>query len=89
MTKLGGARHGESVSSGLAALRESLGITQRHLAAALRVRQAAVSQIESRGDPHVGTLRRYVAALGGALEFRVLLPGRKPVILTLRCGGGS
>ena len=49
-------------------LRKARKMTQEALAAVLGRRQAAVSKMEHRTDVYVGTLRRYVEALGGELE---------------------
>ena len=68
-------------SNRLSHLRETLGITQSDLADRLSVNQAAVSQIERRGDMRLSTLRRYVTALGGRLEVRVKIPRHQDVVL--------
>jgi transcriptional regulator with XRE-family HTH domain len=60
----------------LVELRKSCRQTQTAVAAALGVRQLAVSRLERRQDLHISTLRNYVAALGGRLELTVRLPGR-------------
>ncbi len=65
----------------LARLREDMGLTQHDMADRLSVKQAAVSQIERRGDIRLSTLRRYVLALGGRLEVRVKIPRRADVVL--------
>jgi predicted transcriptional regulator len=65
----------------LANLRENLGLTQSDMASRLAVNQAAVSQMERRGDIRLSTLRRYVGALGGRLEVRVKIPRREDVVL--------
>jgi predicted transcriptional regulator len=69
-------------SNRLSHLREKLGVTQSDLADRLSVNQAAVSQIERRGDLRLSTLRRYVAALGGRLEVRVKIPRHQDVVLS-------
>lgn len=66
----------------LARLREDLGLTQAQVAELLAVKQSAISQIESRGNPRLATLRRYVQALGGSLEVRVRVPRHRDVVLT-------
>ena len=50
-------------------LRKAREMTQEALAAVLGRKQAAVSKMEHRTDVYVGTLRRYVEALGGELEI--------------------
>lgn len=57
-------------------LRQSLGITQAQLSAALGISQPLVSQMESRTDLHLTTLRRVVAALGGELDVIARFPDR-------------
>ncbi len=44
------------------------------LAAIMGVRQASISKLENQHDMRLGTLRRYVEALGGELEIRVTFP---------------
>lgn len=65
----------------LSHLREDLGLTQSDVADRLSVNQAAVSQMERRGDIRLSTLRRYVGALGGRLEVRVKIPRHQDVVL--------
>lgn len=55
-------------------LRAALGFTQEQLASRLGVQQAAVSRLERRPDITLGSLRRYVEALGGELEINVRTP---------------
>ena len=59
----------EILEQDLKAIRELLGKTQEEVAAALEMSQSQVSQTESRPDPRLSTLRRYVHALGGELEI--------------------
>ena len=63
--------------------RQAAGLTQAELAQRLSVSQAQVARIEKRGyDAYtLTTLRRYLAALGGAfeLEVRVRPTERQPV----------
>ena len=58
----------------LRTLRRSRAVTQAELAAIMDVRQASVSKLENQNDMRLGTLRRYVEALGGELEIRVRFP---------------
>jgi transcriptional regulator with XRE-family HTH domain len=51
-------------------LRFEQDVTQEQLAALMGIRQASLSKIEHQDDLLVSTLRRYVEALGGALEIR-------------------
>jgi transcriptional regulator with XRE-family HTH domain len=55
-------------------LRTAKGFKQAHVAAALRMSQAAVSKLEFRTDSYVSSVRRYVEALGGKLELRAVFP---------------
>ena len=59
----------------LSVLRQARGMTQEEMARALGTTQASVSKLERRGDVHVSSLRRYVAALGGELEITARFPG--------------
>jgi DNA-binding transcriptional regulator YiaG len=54
----------------LAKLRQSRRISQEALAAALNIRQAAVSKMERRADMRLSTLEKAIAAMGGKLEIR-------------------
>lgn len=38
------------------------------------VSQAHISQVETRGDVYLSTLKKYVGALGGILRFEVIFP---------------
>ena len=58
----------------LRTLRRNRAVTQAELAAIMGVRQASVSKLENRNDMRLGTLRRYVEALGGEFEIRVRFP---------------
>lgn len=59
----------DSVESTLKGLRNASGLTQSELAERLGMTQAQVSQIESRNDFLVSTMRRYIEALGGRLDI--------------------
>ena len=50
-------------------LRKALDRSQEATAKAVGLRQAAVSRLENRDDMRISTLREYVHALGGELEF--------------------
>src|SRR5713226_7830930 len=50
-------------------LRKARSVSQEDMAETLEVGQAAVAKLEQRADMHVSNLRRYVEALGGALEI--------------------
>lgn len=68
------------VASLLRDARETTGLTQRDLAARIGSAQSDIARIE-RGDsakgPTVDTLSRIVHALGGTLELRIVLEGKK------------
>lgn len=57
-------------------LRAEMKVTQTELAEKLRKTQTAVSQLESRSDWHLSTLREYVKALGGEVEIHAVFPQR-------------
>jgi transcriptional regulator with XRE-family HTH domain len=59
---------------GFAALRKARNQTQVELAEKLGIDQAGVSAIENRADLLVGTLAKYVRALGGDVEIRAVFP---------------
>jgi transcriptional regulator with XRE-family HTH domain len=61
-------------------LRKQLGFTQTELADSMGVTQSALSQIESRDDIQLSTLRRLVYALGGELDL-VARFGDRAVVL--------
>jgi transcriptional regulator with XRE-family HTH domain len=50
-------------------LRKARDRSQETTAEALGLKQAAVSRLENRDDMRISTLREYVQALGGELEF--------------------
>ena len=50
-------------------LRRARDRSQQSTAEALGLKQAAVSRLENRDDMRISTLREYVQALGGELEF--------------------
>jgi DNA-binding transcriptional regulator YiaG len=64
-------------------MRKSRDFSQEEVAAALSVGQPAVAKLEKRRDMHVGSLRRYVEALGGELELIARFPGASVVVNTL------
>ena len=59
----------------LTEIRKQMGLTQRELAAALKIKQPSLSKIESQDDMKIGTLIRIIEALGGELELIAHLPG--------------
>lgn len=56
--------------------RKSVGLTQEEVAGLLKLKQTNISQLESRKDMHISTLRNYVEALGGELEIYIRMPDR-------------
>lgn len=58
----------------LATLLQARGATQRDFAQAMGVSQAHISQVETKEDVYLSTLKRYVGALGGTLRFEVIFP---------------
>ncbi len=54
--------------------RKSIGLTQEEVAGRLKLKQTNISQLESRKDMHISTLRNYVEALGGELEIYIRIP---------------
>lgn len=63
-----------ALPTSLGGLRRRLGLSQAALAGRLGVSQPQVAQLESQADMQLGTLRRYLAALGGELELVVRFP---------------
>ena len=57
-------------------LREMAGVTQEELARRLEASQSQLSQVESREDHKLSTLRRYVEALGGKIRVQAVLKGK-------------
>ena len=55
-------------------LRQALDLTQRQVAASLRIEQAAVSKMEKQTDMYLSTLRRFIAAMGGQLDIVARFP---------------
>ncbi len=62
-------------------LRKSRRVSQVVLARRLRARQPTISKFERQGEMRIGTLRRYIQALGGRLELLARFPdGDTPLI---------
>ncbi len=69
--------------TGLRAIRELYGVTQRQVATRLRKQQAAISRLETRTDSKVETIEKFVRALGGQIEIRAVFPdGQMPIYAT-------
>lgn len=62
-------------------LRLVAGKAQTEIAAALKVKQPAISKIERQTDMYLSTLKNYVEAMGGKLELVVKLPSHAPLRL--------
>jgi hypothetical protein len=58
-----------------------MGKTQVAVGKRLKLRQDAVSKIETRTDMLISTLRGYLKAVGGELELVATFPDRPPVHL--------
>ncbi|HEY9595404.1 MAG TPA: XRE family transcriptional regulator, partial [Spirochaetia bacterium] len=54
----------------LPALRAARALSQQKLASVLGVKQAQISKLERQVNMRLGTLRKFVRALGGQLEIR-------------------
>ena len=55
-------------------LRAARELTQEHLASLLRIKQSNVSKMERRTDMYIGTLAKFIEAMGGQLEIRANFP---------------
>src|SRR5580704_17505054 len=58
----------------LSELRAARNLTQEHLADLLHIKQASVSKMERRTDMYIGTLSKFIEAMGGQLEIRAVFP---------------
>ena len=58
----------------LAELRRAMKLSQDEIAALLNISQSSVAKMEKRADMLVGTLRRFVQAMGGDLEMIAHFP---------------
>lgn len=58
----------------LAQVRRARAMTQATIAEVMQIAQGDVSRLEHRTDAYIGTLRRYVEALGGALRIVAEFP---------------
>jgi transcriptional regulator with XRE-family HTH domain len=77
------ARHLDEVKAAksLADVRKAFGFTQKQLADALKVNQNSVSQMETRNDVFLSTVRNVAVALGYELELSLLSPDGRRVPL--------
>lgn len=56
-------------------IREALEISQQQIAEAMNIKQPSVAALEKRGnDIRLSSIKRYVEAMGGALNLSVQLP---------------
>jgi DNA-binding transcriptional regulator YiaG len=55
-------------------LRAARELTQEHLADLLHIKQASISKMERRTDMYIGTLAKFIEAMGGELEIRAVFP---------------
>jgi DNA-binding transcriptional regulator YiaG len=60
----------------LSELRRAMQLSQEELAATLNINQASVAKMEKRTDMYVGTLRRFIQAMGGELDIIARFPDR-------------
>ena len=67
----------------LAELRQAMRLSQAEIAEVLEVSQSSVAKMEKRADMLVGTLRRFIQAMGGDLELIARFPDRTVKIDTL------
>ena len=58
----------------LSELRAARNLTQEHLAELLHVKQASISKMERRTDMYIGTLSKFIQAMGGEMEIRAVFP---------------
>jgi DNA-binding transcriptional regulator YiaG len=55
-------------------LRVARELTQENLAALLGIKQASISKMERRTDMYIGTLAKFIEAMGGTLEISARFP---------------
>lgn len=55
-------------------LRTARNLTQEHLAELLGIKQASISKMERRTDMYIGTLAKFIEAMGGQLEIQAVFP---------------
>lgn len=61
----------------LSDVRRAMQLSQEELAAILQINQASVAKMEKRTDMYVGTVRRFIQAMGGELEIIARFPDRE------------
>lgn len=77
------------LASGLTALREEAGLSQRELAKRIGVSQPRVAAIERSRNVTLDVLEEYVEAVGGQLEVNVVKGGHKIPLLPARRARGK
>lgn len=65
----------------LAEMRNGRKISQAKMAEALGIGQMQISRLERRKDPHLSTMQRTVAAMGGQLTLIATFPDQEPVAI--------
>jgi len=55
-------------------LRAARNLTQEHLAELLHIKQASISKMERRTDMYIGTLAKFIEAMGGRLDIQAVFP---------------
>ncbi len=78
-TKVRALRDLEIERMNLAQVRRARAMTQATLAEVMEIAQGDVSRLEHRTDAYIGTLRRYVEALGGALRIVAEFPDSESI----------
>jgi transcriptional regulator with XRE-family HTH domain len=73
----------------LAELRRARAMTQATMAETTGMAQGDVSRLEHRADAYIGTVRRFVEALGGSFRMVVEFPDAAPVEIEGFGGGDS
>lgn len=61
-------------------LRQRCGVTQRQMALRMEIDQGELSRMERRKNWRIGTLHRYVEALGGELRIEAVFADRSVVL---------
>jgi transcriptional regulator with XRE-family HTH domain len=77
------------LATALTALREDAGMSQRQLADVIGVSQPRVAAIERSHNVTLQVLEKYVAALGGRLEVRVVKGKQSIALVAARRGHGD
>lgn len=79
VTKAQALRDLEIERLSLAQVRRARAMTQATIAQVMQIAQGDVSRLEHRTDAYIGTLRRYVEALGGTLRIVAEFPNAEPM----------